>query len=72
MLAPIFDEAADKVSDEFPASRVILGKVDCDKESKLPSLSKYLNILLVKISTLIVFVNSFNRYQVSHFQVPNS
>lgn len=35
MLAPIFDEAADKVSSEFPSSRVVLGKVDCDKESKL-------------------------------------
>lgn len=33
MLAPIFDEAADKVTSEFPSSRVILGKVDCDKES---------------------------------------
>lgn len=34
MLAPIFDEAADKVSSEFPSSKVVLGKVDCDKESK--------------------------------------
>jgi|688.fasta_scaffold1400522_1 thiol-disulfide isomerase/thioredoxin len=33
MLAPIFDEAADKVTSEFPSSRVILGKVDCDKDS---------------------------------------
>ena len=35
MLAPIFDEAADKVSSEFPSSKVVLGKVDCDKESKM-------------------------------------
>ena len=38
MLAPIFDEAADKVSAEFPSSKVVLGKVDCDKESKIPSI----------------------------------
>ena len=35
MLAPIFDEAADKIAAEFPEEgRVVLGKVDCDKESK--------------------------------------
>ena len=35
MLAPIFDEAADKVASEFPEKgKVVLGKVDCDKESK--------------------------------------
>jgi endoplasmic reticulum resident protein 44 len=33
MLAPIFDEAADKVAAEFPESgQVVMGKVDCDKE----------------------------------------
>jgi len=33
MLAPIFDEAADKVAEEFPESgRVVMGKVDCDRE----------------------------------------
>jgi endoplasmic reticulum resident protein 44 len=33
MLAPIFDEAADKVAAEFPeAGQVVMGKVDCDRE----------------------------------------
>jgi hypothetical protein len=33
MLAPIFDEAADKVAAEFPEpGQVIMGKVDCDRE----------------------------------------
>lgn len=33
MLAPIFDEAADKVTAEFTTpGRVVMGKVDCDKE----------------------------------------
>lgn len=33
MLAPVFDEAADKVTAEFPTpGRVVMGKVDCDKE----------------------------------------
>lgn len=35
MLAPIFDEAADKVKEHFPdAGQVVMGKVDCDKEGK--------------------------------------
>lgn len=35
MLAPIFDEAADKVAAEFTTpGKVVLGKVDCDKDSK--------------------------------------
>lgn len=33
MLGPIFDEAADKVSEAFPnPGQVVMGKVDCDKE----------------------------------------
>jgi endoplasmic reticulum resident protein 44 len=33
MLAPIFDDAADKVAAEFPESgQVVMGKVDCDRE----------------------------------------
>ena len=36
MLAPIWDEAADKIAAEFPeAGRVVVGKIDCDKESNL-------------------------------------
>jgi len=35
MLQPIFDEAADKVAAEFPTpGKVVLAKVDCDKESE--------------------------------------
>ena len=35
MLAPIWDQTADKVAQEFPDKRVVIGKVDCDKESAL-------------------------------------
>lgn len=35
VLAPIFDEAADKVRDEFPQpGKVVMAKVDCDRESE--------------------------------------
>ena len=36
MLAPIWDEAADKINAEFQnmPGKVAVGKVDCDKESK--------------------------------------
>ena len=35
MLAPIWDEAADKAREKFPEpGRVVFAKVDCDKESK--------------------------------------
>ena len=33
MLAPIFDEAADKVAADFTEpGKVVMGKVDCDKQ----------------------------------------
>lgn len=36
MLAPIWDEAADKANEKFPEpGRVVFAKVDCDKESNL-------------------------------------
>ena len=36
MLAPIWDEAADKANEKFPEpGRVVFAKVDCDKESKI-------------------------------------
>jgi Thioredoxin domain-containing protein len=42
LLAPIFDEAAAKVAEEFPnPGQVVMGKVDCDREGKL----LYLGIL---------------------------
>lgn len=35
MLAPIFDEAADKVTADFnEPGQVVMGKVDCDKEGR--------------------------------------
>jgi hypothetical protein len=34
MLAPIWDEAADKVAKEFAGGKVVVGKVDCDKHGK--------------------------------------
>ncbi|XP_046642938.1 endoplasmic reticulum resident protein 44-like [Daphnia pulicaria] len=51
MLAPIFDEAADKVTSEFPSSRVILGKVDCDKDTSIGTrfhISKYPTLKAVR------------------------
>ncbi|KAI9565825.1 hypothetical protein GHT06_009620 [Daphnia sinensis] len=51
MLAPIFDEAADKVTAEFPSSRVVLGKVDCDKETSIGTrfhISKYPTLKAVR------------------------
>lgn len=58
MLQPIFDEAADKVREAFPeAGRVVMGKVDCDKECKYfffinvrwSSLNKSQNIYLLNV-----------------------
>ena len=34
MLAPIWDEAADKITKEFAGGRAVVGKVDCDKHGK--------------------------------------
>ena len=34
MLAPIWDEAADKISKEMGSGKVVVGKVDCDKHGK--------------------------------------
>jgi len=44
MLAPIWDEAADKIASELPDKKVVVGKVDCDKQGSLGSrfhISKY-------------------------------
>ena len=35
MLAPVWDEAADKVARQFPGQQVVVGKIDCDQESEL-------------------------------------
>lgn len=35
LLAPIFDTAASRIEEEFPQpGKVVMGKVDCDQESK--------------------------------------
>ena len=34
MLAPIWDEAADKAKEKFPDGKFVFAKVDCDKESE--------------------------------------
>lgn len=52
LLQPIFDEAADKVKAAFPdAGRVVMGKVDCDAESKLAArfhISKYPTLKVIR------------------------
>uniref|UniRef100_A0A1B6GP89 Thioredoxin domain-containing protein n=1 Tax=Cuerna arida TaxID=1464854 RepID=A0A1B6GP89_9HEMI len=52
LLAPIFDEAADKVAEEFPnAGQVVMGKVDCDKESDIASrfhITKYPTLKVIR------------------------
>lgn len=52
ILQPIFDEAADKVRAEFPEDgRVVMGKVDCDKQSTVASrfhISKYPTLKVIR------------------------
>lgn len=53
ILAPIFDEAADKVRTLFPdAGKVVMAKVDCDKETSIAS-----RFHIVKYPTLKVIRN---------------
>ncbi|XP_017771319.1 PREDICTED: endoplasmic reticulum resident protein 44-like [Nicrophorus vespilloides] len=52
MLMPIFDEAADKVTEDFPdAGRVVMAKVDCDKESAIATrfhITKYPTLKVIR------------------------
>ncbi|XP_057325744.1 endoplasmic reticulum resident protein 44 isoform X2 [Microplitis mediator] len=52
ILAPIFDEAADKLKDHIPKdASVVMGKVDCDKESSIASkfqITKYPTLKIIK------------------------
>lgn len=52
MLQPIFDEAADKVAAEFPeAGKVVMGKVDCDKENSVATrfhITKYPTLKVIR------------------------
>ncbi|XP_021927499.1 endoplasmic reticulum resident protein 44 isoform X2 [Zootermopsis nevadensis] len=53
MLAPVFDDAADKVAAEFPVSgQVVMAKVDCDKEGSIAT-----RFHITKYPTLKVFRN---------------
>lgn len=52
MLAPIYDEAADKVHAEFPTpGQVVMGKVDCDKENSVATrfhITKYPTLKVIR------------------------
>lgn len=49
---PVFDEAADKVAQEFPESgKVVMGKVDCDKEGSVATrfhITKYPTLKIIR------------------------
>lgn len=52
ILMPVFDEAAKKVAEEFPeAGRVVMGKVDCEKENAISTrfhITKYPTLKLIR------------------------
>ncbi|XP_012523315.1 endoplasmic reticulum resident protein 44 isoform X2 [Monomorium pharaonis] len=52
LLAPIFDEAADKIREEFPQSgKVVMAKVDCDRETSVASrfhITKYPTLKVIR------------------------
>lgn len=52
ILAPVFDEAATKINQEFPeAGQVLFGKIDCDKESAIAGryhVNKYPTLKLIQ------------------------
>jgi len=51
MLAPIWDEGADKIAAELQGKKVVMGRVDCDKETSLGSrfhITKYPTIKYVQ------------------------
>lgn len=49
---PVFDEAADKVALEFPeVGKVVMGKVDCDKEGTVATrfhITKYPTLKIIR------------------------
>lgn len=49
---PVFDDAADKVAEEFPeAGKVVMGKVDCDKENSVATrfhITKYPTLKVIR------------------------
>ncbi|XP_011179860.1 endoplasmic reticulum resident protein 44 isoform X1 [Zeugodacus cucurbitae] len=52
LLAPIFNEAADKVKEAFPEpGKVVLGRVDCDRETSIASrfhITKYPTLKVIR------------------------
>ncbi|XP_011700367.1 PREDICTED: endoplasmic reticulum resident protein 44 isoform X2 [Wasmannia auropunctata] len=52
LLAPIFDEAADKIREEFPQpGKVVMAKVDCDRETSIASrfhITKYPTLKVIR------------------------
>jgi endoplasmic reticulum resident protein 44 len=55
MLSPIWDEGADKVAAQLAGMKVVMGKVDCDKEGSLGSrfhITKYPTIKYVQHGVL--------------------
>ncbi|XP_050503217.1 endoplasmic reticulum resident protein 44-like [Diabrotica virgifera virgifera] len=52
LLMPIFDETAEAIAKEFPeAGKVVIGKVDCDKESSISSkyhITKYPTLKVIR------------------------
>ena len=67
MLAPIFDEAADKVAAEFTTpGKVVLGKVDCDKDSK-SSYNSFKSISKLKIFKNFLTASIGTRFHISKY-----
>ncbi|XP_017049139.1 endoplasmic reticulum resident protein 44 [Drosophila ficusphila] len=55
ILYPIFEEAAERVHEKFPEKgRVVLGKIDCDREEKLADTFE-----IIKYPTLKIIRNGF-------------
>lgn len=52
ILMPVFDEAADKIAQEFPEpGKVVMGKVDCDKEGSVATrfhITKYPTLKVIR------------------------
>lgn len=64
LLQPIFDEAADKVREAFPdPGRIVMGKVDCDKECKY-TLPNY----VFNAFELIKFINHIKSTPLNFFK----
>ena len=82
MLAPIWDETADRVARQFPDQKVAIGKVDCDQESGLGvryHITKYPTIKFVQNGVLAKkeyrgqrSVESFLTFVAEHIKDPIS